>query len=207
LSLLATFVFAATAVVLSPPPECQADRAALLKLTPEQFDEDMHGGWRPLGDKPTCYRAAADLLAAYRHAHWGSLQPFQLQNNYGHEGEMRAASGDYAHAVGLIMSSLGENGDSGQDDYVLGTVAFLKRDLPALKSARERLARTPPPEGFEIGRAKFKAKFHRDLVWPLNLDVLDGLISCFDKPYDQAYGGCRSTKTSDKSPGASPSGK
>jgi hypothetical protein len=32
-----------------------------------------------------------------------------------------------------------------------------------------------------------------ELKWPMNLDVLDGLIACFDRPYSEAYDAkCRS---------------
>jgi hypothetical protein len=29
------------------------------------------------------------------------------------------------------------------------------------------------------------------LAWPPNLDVLDRLLTCFDRPYREAYGDCR----------------
>ena len=35
-----------------------------------------------------------------------------------------------------------------------------------------------------------KARYGTNLKWPLNLDVLDGLIACFGQPYNKAYG-CR----------------
>ncbi|REM04450.1 hypothetical protein DSI28_13020, partial [Mycobacterium tuberculosis] len=46
--------------------DCAVDRAAMLALTPEQFDQDLRGGWRPMAEKAQCQLAAADLIAAYR---------------------------------------------------------------------------------------------------------------------------------------------
>lgn len=59
------------ALAQSPPvvDPCTHDRAALLALAPAAFDQDLEGGWKPLGAKPECAAVAADLLAAYRKAH------------------------------------------------------------------------------------------------------------------------------------------
>ena len=59
--------------------------------------------------------------------------------------------------------------------------------VAALQAARDRLAAVPPPPGFEEDAARFKTQYGRELSWPLNLDVLDGFLACFDKPYDEAY--------------------
>ncbi len=160
----------------------------MLALPADKFDQDMNGGWRPLADKPACLKVAADLLAAYRKANWGKLKPYQLHTNYWHEGQIRAAAGDYSTAAVLLMAGTGPTSGEGFDEYALGTVAFLKHDLPALKSARERLAKTPPPSDWKQQAATFKAKFGETMTWPLNLEILDGLIACFDKPYAEAYG-------------------
>ena len=74
----------------SPAPH---DRAALLALSPADFDQDLEGGWRPLGEKPECAAIAADLLAAYRKARWGDLTQSELHTNYWHEGQLRAGLG------------------------------------------------------------------------------------------------------------------
>ena len=63
--------------------------------------------------------------------------------------------------------------------------------------ARERLSQLKPPGEIQLdeqGRfeitlddgQKFKMR------WPPNIDVVDGLIHCFDRSYDEAYGSaCR----------------
>jgi sirohydrochlorin ferrochelatase len=173
----------------APVPEaCAYDRDAMLALAPEDFDQDLAGGWRPLGNRDECREAAADLLAIYRQAHWGDLNVDQLHTNYWHEGQLRAALGQKDRAVRLLLAGVSpSNIPDGKADYAIGTVAFLLNDLPTLQAARARLAATPPPPGFEESSRTFKERYGRDLVWPLNLDVLDGLIACFGKPYGEAY--------------------
>lgn len=181
-----------TAPAASPEPLCVFDKAAVLALSPQAFDQDMNGGWRTLASKQACWTEAADLLAAYRDARWDRLRPNELHINYWHEGQMRAMIGQNERAVGLLMAGGGPTSTGGFADYALGTIAFLNRDREALKSARARLAARPEPADFKAQRANFKSKFNVDLRWPLNLDVLDGLIKCFDKPYSVAYGdSCR----------------
>jgi hypothetical protein len=170
------------------PSGCEVDTSAMLRLTPDKFDQDLKGGWRTIAHRPGCELAAADLIAAYRTAHWGSLKTGDLHTSYWHEGQARARAGRYADAVPLLMAGVDPEGGDGFDDYALGTIAFLHRDLPALEAARARLAALPEPPGFEEAFAKYKAKTNRTLRWPMNLDVLDGLIACFDKPYRDAYG-------------------
>jgi hypothetical protein len=62
--------------------------------------------------------------------------------------------------------------------YVDATIAFLDRDRDALLKARTRLAEIPP----EAGKPNSK---------PMNLDVVDGLVRCFDRSYRDAYSACR----------------
>ena len=190
--MFAALTLAALLQAAPPPDSCAHDRAALLALSPDAFDQDMDGGWRPLGDKPECHETAADLLAAYRAARWGELNPDQLHLNYWHEGQMRATLGQRDKAVQLLLAGVNPNvWSSGQENYALGTVAFLLNDRPALQAARDRLAATPKPEGFDDAAARFRAQYGRDLVWPMNLDVLDGLLVCFGQDYATAYGDCR----------------
>ena len=171
---------------------CAHDRAALLALDPAAFDQDLEGGWRPLGAKPECAAVAAELLAAYRKAHWGELTPGELHINFWHEGQLRAGLGQNEAATRLMMAGVNpETPNSGFSDYALGTIAFLHQDRPGLVAARERLAATPKPAEFDRAAERFKATYGFDLEWPVNLKVLDGLIACFGRPYNEAYGDCR----------------
>ncbi len=170
----------------STPPDCTYDRPALLAEGLKAFDQDLHGGWRPLADKG-CLREAADLIAAWRAAH-PDLSAEQAMGIAWHEGQMRAAFGDNAGAIADLSLSL-KKPEPEMRDYVAATIAFLKHDRPGLLAARAALVAEPKPDGFDAAAADARA--HGDVVtWPLNLDKVDGLIACFDKPYKEAYG-CR----------------
>jgi hypothetical protein len=115
------------ALVQSPsskaaPDPCSYDRPAMLALDPAHFDHDLKGGgWRGLGDRPGCAVAAADLLAAYRAAHWGALKPGELHINYWHEGQMRATAGNGRDAVPLLLAGVASPDKADFADYALGT--------------------------------------------------------------------------------------
>lgn len=177
--------------------DCTHDRARLLALDQMQFDQDMEGGWRVLADKPGCELAAADLLRDYRQAH--AKEDGMLS---WHEGQLRANAGQYPQAIRLLEHArrpAGVPDKAGWNPYVDATVAFLRRDKPALERAYKRLAAYPPPAG--EGMPVFKNGYveldmdngqKRKVRWPLNIDVVEGLLNCYDKPYKEAYGqACR----------------
>jgi hypothetical protein len=162
----------------------------MLALPPDRFDQDQAGGWRPLGARPGCAAAAADLLEAYRKAHWGTLSPLQLHTNYWHEGQQRAFAGQPERAIPLLMEGVPPSAHDVADnhDYALATIAFLLHDRRGLVAARQRLARTPAPADWTRDRAAMKAQLGYAPAWPPNLDIVDGLVSCFGRPYREAYG-------------------
>ena len=180
---------------------CAYDKAAMLDLDERAFDQDLAsggGGWRALANRPGCEPAAADLLAAYRAAHPGASGVLAW-----HEGQMRATAGQYDQAIPLLESDRKppEQDPAGWNHYVDATVAFLRRDRAALVEAHRLLAAVPYPEGsglppldggyFEIPGAPGQPPAR--MRWPPNVEVVEGLIACFDKPYAQAYGtACRS---------------
>ncbi|MGV3624986.1 MAG: hypothetical protein ACO1OB_29470 [Archangium sp.] len=82
----------------------------------------------------------------------------------------------------LLAAGVNPGGDVDFLEYALGTIAFLRRDRAGLEAARARLARMPPPADFEAMAAELKKKYGQTILWPPNLDVLDGLSHCFDKP-------------------------
>lgn len=86
------------------------------------------------------------------------------------------------------MAGVNPEGGGGFEDYALGTIAFLDRDFSALKAARARLAQLPKPPEWRKSADAYKARTGQTIRWPMNLDVLDSLIGCFDKPYRDAYG-------------------
>ena len=156
----------------APNSSCSVDKEAMLRLSPSDFDQGPHG-WRALAAKPDCHLATADLIAEYRHKHWRTSELFELHISYWHEGQMRASADQRELAVKLLLAGVSPQ-SIGFSDYALATVAFLQNDLEALRTARARLAAAPKP-------AEFTGK------WPPNLDVVDGLLACFGKPYLEAY--------------------
>ena len=173
-------------------PNCDADRTHVLALGETQFDQDLAGGWRALADRPGCILAAADLLRDYRQA-----RKSEAGLLYWHEGQLRAHAGQTKEAIALLERARkpAEADRAGWNPYVDATIAFLRKDKPALQEARSRLAAVPAPLGQDIppvidGHVEVDMADgqKRKIPWPPNGDIVDGLLSCFGKPYRQAYG-------------------
>lgn len=179
---------------------CSYDKAGMLALNEDAFDQDLAnggGGWRAVGNVPGCEIAAAGLLQAYRakHRHASPILAW-------HEGQMRASAGQYEQAIPLLELDRKprEQDKAGWNAYVDATVAFLRRDKAALVKAREVLASVPYPEG--AGLPPLKDGYFElpappgqptgRMRWPPNIEAVDGLLACFNKPYSEAYGvACR----------------
>lgn len=173
------------------PKNCEHDRARLLALDENQFDQDLNGGWRELASRPACTLIAADLLRDYRQAH--RLDAGLL---IWHEAQLRANAGQYPEAITLMKQAYkpAEKDSAGWNLYVDGTIAFLSRDKAALKKAKSRLAEVKPPASKDMPpvidgyiELKFADGAKRKIRWPPNIDVVEGLENCFDKPYTEAY--------------------
>lgn len=172
-------------------PACDVDRARLLALDETQFDQDMAGGWRALSSRPGCDLAAADLLHDYRQAHRSSAGLLAW-----HEAQLRAFAGQSKEAIVLMEGARkpAQADRAGWNLYVDATIAFLRKDRPALERARRALAQVPPPVGEGIPpvrdgymEADFADGQKRRIRWPPNIDVVEGLLHCFDKSYSDAY--------------------
>ncbi|NZA26243.1 hypothetical protein H0E84_07575 [Luteimonas sp. SJ-92] len=179
---------------------CAYEREALLSLDEQAFDQDLSaggGGWRRIGNVPGCERAAAELIGAYRDRH-GNHSGTLLW----HEGQLWAQAGEHERAIPLLERSKRKPEDDriGWNHYVDATVAFLRNDRAGLGRAREALSKVeyvpgpdlPPLKGGYIevtgqaGQSSFRFR------WPPNIEVVDGLLNCFGKPYREAYGAsCR----------------
>lgn len=175
----------------SARPACAYDRERLLALDEARFDQDLSGGWRTLADKPGCRLAAADLLRDYRQAHRNEAGLL-----YWHEGQLRAFAGHSREAIALMERTYkpADADRAGWNPYVDATIAFLRKDRPALDDARRRLATVQPPVGKDmpvVVDGRFEVDFgegqKRMMRWPPNIDVVEGLQHCFDKPYGEAY--------------------
>jgi hypothetical protein len=194
--LLAALLLLGTSCTTIPVANrCTYDKTAMLALSEDAFDQDLSnggGGWRKIGNTPGCELAAAGLLAAYRETHPGSDSILAW-----HEGQMRASAGQSSRAIPLLRAARKDpaKDPAGWNAYVDATVAFLQRDKAALADARQRLAAVPYPADSGMpplvnGTVEFPAEAGRPAMkmrWPPNIDVVDGLVACFDKPYTAAY--------------------
>jgi len=140
-----------------------------LALDAEAFDQSWEG-FRILGLRQ-CYVDAALMIDLYVSENSGTLAPDRQNLMKFHAGQMYAFAGEplYSLAVRRMDQSTKDASPSWQT-YVAATVAFLKRDLSALKTHRGILAELTSSPGNK-----------------LNLAVLDRLITSFDKPYAEAY--------------------
>jgi hypothetical protein len=177
-------------------PSCDHDRARLLALDQAHFDQDLEGGWRTLAARPECRLVAADLLRDYRQAHGNEAGIL-----YWHEGQVRASAGQAEQAIALMARSRTPSDKPdvfGWNLYVDATIAFLKQDRPALQDALKRLAAVPPLPGDRIEDGMLEVTMaggeRQKMRWPMNIDVVEGLLNCFGQPYDAAYGRTCRTK-------------
>lgn len=169
------------AVVEQPKSDCAYDRAALMALDQDAFDQDMNGGWRALEDRG-CDAEAADLIRDYRQAK-SRPHPSIL---YWHEGQIRATLGQNDAAIALFNAARKPSAEDtfGWNFYVDGSIAFLRHDRAGLQSARDALAQVPEDKEWveDAVRQGFTVQ------WPPNLNILDGFLKCFDRSYRDAYG-------------------
>ena len=155
----------------------------MLELDQQAFDQDMNGGWRPLGQKEGCEVAAAELIREWRHekrAHGSIL--------YWHEGQMRASAGQTTQAIALFeltRKSQDFDADFGWNHYVDGTIAFLRGNKDALMRSMERLKAVPEPTNNTFTRPDGTVI---KMSWPPNLNVLKAFERCWGKSYAEAYG-------------------
>ncbi|PHR93796.1 MAG: hypothetical protein COA69_03980 [Robiginitomaculum sp.] len=164
--------------------ECVANEFDYLRLDFETFNEDKKKGWRSVGKIKGCERSAASLLQAYRER----MYEQNIDGMMWHEAQLRAAAGDSEHAI-YLFSQTRKTHDLPMQLYRDATIAYLKQDKTALLTARKNLAAVSMPDGFAKGVAQFKKQYPDAPAptWPMNLDVVDGFLNCFDKPYSQAY--------------------
>ncbi len=171
---LAALLLATALPLAAHAADCEAllqqHLAGDLSLPFDQFDQDDHQGWRPLGDAG-CEAQAATLIEAYaaKQAHPHPVLAW-------HRAQMLAQAGRTNEAIAAARATLrpaGSDAGSGFDwnDYANATIAFLQGDRPALQAARDRLA-----------EAVAKSEFNQP-----NLNSTDRLLRCFGQPYKAAY--------------------
>lgn len=177
---------------------CSYDEEALLSLDEAAFDQDLpDGGWRKIGNIPGCEAAAAELIAAYRARH-----PEASSTVAWHEGQMLASAGRYEQAIPALEDSRKDPARdlAGWNHYVDATIAFLAGDREGLEQARDRLAAVPYEQAPGLpplvdGHVELPTQPGQPplrMRWPPNIDVVEGFVNCFGKPYNEAYGAaCR----------------
>jgi hypothetical protein len=146
----------------------QQHMATDMALGFDQFDQDDHQGWRPLGDAG-CNAEAATVIAAYASKHPHPVLAW-------HRAQMLAEAGQTADAIAAARETLRPpHGDdaSGFDwnDYADATIAFLQGDKAALQASHDLLA-----------AAVSKSEFNQP-----NLKSVERLQRCFGQPYKVAY--------------------
>lgn len=209
LALAALFLFASSACTANGsdrPSEAQfaecgvdaAEYARLMALPQDAFDQNMRGGWRPLGQRDGCERVAAHVLLDYADAH--ALTPNDGAVTW-HAAQMFALAGDYDDALRIFRSEYDpalKPGDEGYDWtlYGRGTVEFMEGDRPALERTIGQYAALPVDQERIDATLRYAEEngvsFPPEVMagTPANLIVLEGLLRCFGEPYSVAYGQC-----------------
>ena len=180
LVLLLVAVFAAPAQANDDCTLTSAKQEALLTLSFKEFDQQQGSGWRPLYASK-CYIEAASLLKEYVKRH-----PRTAQEQYMlpfHTGQLFALAGEQAEAIQWMEKGYSNDrfGPIKWNAFVDANVAFLKQDYKALLKQRN-LINQQPAMTERPGVPKWA------VGKKMNLDVVDGFIACFKKPYDVAYG-------------------
>lgn len=162
---------------------CGADMSLLMDMAPEEFNQG-ESGWRSIADIEGCEGEAADIISTYRKGLERHLQSLRH-----HEAQLRAAAGQNEAAIALLRYLLDTVDDEATVLYHKAEIAFLARDYDALVAARDNLLALPKPEGFDAAVEAFKQRYpdYPPPVWPTNLNVVEGFVKCFSKPYSQAY--------------------
>lgn len=153
--------------------DCSFDQRKILTLDYFAFSDRLE-----TLDRKGCAAQMRDLLRDYRETRKKDLTPGQYRLLTWQEGTVRARMGDNFAAIPLLSAWL-DDPTPAIRDYAAATIAFLRRDKPALLAARDKLIVEPKPEGFDervAGR-----------TWPLNLVIVDAFVGCYDKPYAEAY--------------------
>jgi hypothetical protein len=166
--------------------DCTTVQQSALDLPFEAFDQ-AETGWRRWAAYG-CEREVAALIVAYRDLHTDELDTSQLSLLDWHAGQLYAAAGDYGIAIERMMLAKEATSELAELEYINATIAFLRSDREALLAARQRMAAIPEPAAFGRAADRYVATYNLPRpVWPLNLDVVDGMISCFGWSYKKAY--------------------
>ena len=162
MSLGVALLVAAAAACTIPSSE----EAAQTALPYGEFDgRDGPFGWRALA-AAGCVDSAVSLLARYAEANRSRLASAQRREIAFHIGQALAMAGREQEAIAALEQALDAEAPAEWATYVQATLAFLRRDLPALQAARGSYAALAPGS--------------------MRLRIIDGLVACPDEPYMKA---------------------
>lgn len=169
------FVWSDLALANKPCEVSGKNLEELMNQNYKAFDEtEPRGGWRDLYSRE-CYLEAGKLIDVYQIHNLKKLRDDEKRMLTWHAGQNFANEGLNYLALSHFKQCLdpGEKPDSKTqwNAYVTGTIAFLERDLPKLKSTRNELLKVKPA--------------------PWSLEILGNLIECFDFPYREIGGKCK----------------
>lgn len=169
-----SLLFFASTAIAGDCKISESEELALLQMPYQKFDQTQHEGWRKY-EGQGCYNESALLLDKYLTVNKTKLLDWQIRIISWHAGQMFAFDNNYSLARIRFLSALNPNqpkdADLDWNNYVHATIAFLDKDMAALKLHRDAMADRPNKDA--------------------NLPFVDGLIKCFDRPYIIAYSGCR----------------
>ena len=176
-----------------PFSECVPDPEPYMAMDFANFDqgvapaensgERVVWGWREIAQTPGCEDAIAELISAWRVRHDGELDDHDRSFIALHEGQMRAAAGDYERAIPLVEAGRVAFSDPVEQAYLDAIVAFLNHDRAALLAARDRMLAIPPPENWSELQRAFREQASQEMQWPLNIEATNKLVACFGEHY------------------------
>jgi hypothetical protein len=171
-----------------PFAECVPDPAPYLALDWENFDQGVSPdgrawGWREVSSQQGCETAAGDLIDRWMATNGADLPRSTRLFMLFHEGQVRAMGGDFVRGAELIEAGRGAWTQPEGEAYVDAILAFLRSDRSGLQAARERMLAVPAPANWANTQQAFLDKIGWEPRWPLNIESVDKLISCWGKGY------------------------
>jgi len=162
MSLVVALAVAAASTCTIPSPEEAAQRG----LPYAAFDSRGGPfGWRALA-ATGCTDTAVALLARYAETNRSGLAPAERREIAFHIGQALAMAGREQEAIAPLEQALDSEAPAEWATYVRATLAFLRRDGPALQAARASYAALAPGS--------------------MRLRIIDGFVACPTEPYMKA---------------------
>ena len=151
----------------------------IVSLPFKEFDQTAGSGWRPFYEEG-CYSVASKLLIRYLTEHPEiAQQQFILPF---HAGQLLAMAGDYEKALPFLEGGYTdiEMEYVNWNAFVDAHIAFITRDKKLLMESRDKISKQP-------GMPNEQGVPEWAIGKKMNLDVVDGFINCFNKPFAEAY--------------------